>query len=287
MNDSADKLNQKLYGIGSPKQEPVSTDADPDQTAPVPFSPDEQDHWRILLVDLVYLLNASFRDIYYWEGVKKEKDTFKKFVGVLNELNRMPDNDGRVQIIFRGSTGTKIPEKNDYIIGYGDITVDITAVTAIIKRMGIRVKHLEGRLIKAFEMFSDQGIDTVFVKIPDGSDESLQRIRVSLRIVSCYRKAIEDDTPIEYTAGGKQHSLRLILNEAGQPDPNLTQIAALNDLSPDSLNEMVKKVFALRQRPDFLQSGALSHSMAIPVPKSTCSRKSGNIQQTYCNIWRY
>lgn len=255
MNDSADKLLQQLAGVGSPKEKSATPLPAPEQTHTGPISTDKQDRWRILLVDLVYLLNASFRDVTYWEGVKKEKDTFRNFIKVLHELGRMPKNDGRVHIRFRGSYGTKISQKFDYIIQYNGITVDITAVMAVIKRMGIRVKHLEGRLGKTFEMLSEQGVDSVFIKIPDSSDESHERMRISLRIISCYRKAVEDDIPIKYSVNGEQRSLRPILNEAGQPDPNLTQIAALNDLSANSLKEMIKKVAAARQRPDFKRSG--------------------------------
>ena len=106
----------------------------------------------------------------------------------------------------------KIPEKSDYIIQFGDHKVDINAVYAVIKRIGIRVKHIEGRLIKSFEGFAAQGLVTIYIKIPDASDESLEKMRVCMRIASCFKKAVEDDGPIEYVKNAQEFSLEPVLN---------------------------------------------------------------------------
>jgi hypothetical protein len=216
------------------------------------------DQWRILLVDLVYLLNSSFRDAHYWEGVKAEKDTIRKFVNILHELNQMPGHDGSVRIVFRGSSGSKLDSKFDYVIRFGKLNVDIGAIAAVIKRMGIRMKHIEGRLTQAFEALASQGFDTMFLKIPDSSNADLEKMQICLRIISCYKKALRDDNPVNFTKDGAKRSVTPILNEAEQPDPNLTMVAALNDLSPKHMLDMVQKVSALMQRPDFARAGIQS-----------------------------
>ena len=255
MSDSDDNLLQQLGGIASSGGDALS----PRQSVEQKFTPvqssEQQDHWRMLLVDLVYLLNSTFRDVHYWEGVKTDKDTIRDFVKILHELAQMPGNDGSIRIEHRGNPGTKVSEKNDYIIRFGDAKVDLAAVSAVIKRIGIRVKHIEGRLVKSFEAFATQGLDTIFIKIPDASDESLEKIRVCMRIISCFKKAVEDDTPIEYVKNTRELSLKPVLNESQIPDPNLTQLAALNDLSSQNIQEMVQKVAALMKRPDFARSG--------------------------------
>ena len=111
-------------------------------------------------------------------SVKAKKDTFKQFANILHELNQMPDHDGTVKIAFRGSPGTKVSSKSDYVIRFGKLNVDIAAASAVIKRMGIRLKHIEGRLIKAFEVLATQGIETILLKIPDSSNEALERMRI-------------------------------------------------------------------------------------------------------------
>ena len=268
MSDSADNLLQQLGGAGSLGGESTSPRETATQNVTAVQSSEPLDRWRMLLVDLVYLMNGAFRDVHYWEGVKTDKDTIKEFVKILHELQQMPQNDGVVRIEFRGSLGTKVSEKTDYIIRFGDLMVDAAAVFAVVKRIGIRVKHIEGRLIKSFEAFSAQGLNTIFIKIPDASDESLEKMRVCMRIIACFKKAVEEDTAIEYVKNAQPLSLKPVLNESHQPDPNLTQLAALNDLSPKNMQEMIQKVAALMKRPDFARSG----------------QPSANVYQTIFNI---
>jgi len=258
MNDSADQLLEELGGLGSIEGATPAAGKSVNQSGVNLPAAEKKDQWCILLVDLVYLLNASFRDAHYWEGVKAEKDTFKNLVNILHDLNQIPKHDGLVRILYRGSQGGKVSSKADYVIRFGDLNVDVTATAAVIKRMGIRLKHIEGRLIKAFEVLSAQGIETIFIKIPGSSDVELERMQICLRIIARHKKAVTDDTPIEYTTGADKRSLMPILNESQQPDPNLTMLAALNNLGPDNMQEMVQKVSALMNRPEFAQSGIRS-----------------------------
>lgn len=255
MSDSVDNLLQQLGGVGSPGGESTSPQETVEQKSTAVQSSEQLDHRRMLLVDLVYLINGAFRDVHYWEGVKTDRDTTQELVKILHELQQTPQNDGVVRIEYRGRPGMKVSEKTDYVIRLGDLEVDVAAVSAIIKRIGIRVKHIEGRLIKSFEAFSAQGLDTIFIKIPDATDEALESIRVSMRIISCFKKAVEEDATIDYVKNGHPLSLKPVLNESRQPDLNLTQLAALNDLSPKNMQEMIQKVAALLKRPDFARSG--------------------------------
>ncbi len=255
MSDSVDNLLQQLGGVGSPGGESTSPQETVDQMVTAVQSSEQLDHRRMLLVDLVYLINGAFRDVHYWEGLKTDRDTTKELVKILHELQQTPQNDGVVRIEYRGRSGTKVPEKIDYVIRLGDLEVDVAAVSAIIKRIGIRVKHIEGRIIKSFEAFSAQGLNTIFIKIPDATDESLENIRVCMRIISCFKKALEEDAAIDYVKNGQPLSVKPVLNESRQPDLNLTQLAALNDLSPKNIQEMIQKVAALMKRPDFARSG--------------------------------
>jgi hypothetical protein len=257
MSNSDDNLLQRPAGTGSSSGSPPSAQANVAETdaALQPLELEQLDHWRMLLVDLAYHLNGAFRDAHYWKGAKSSKDTPGEFIKILYELQHIPQNDGVVRIEHRGSPGAKIPEKSDYIIRFGGHRVDIAAVSALIKRIGIRVKHIEGRLIKSFEGFAARGMQTIHITIPDGSDEALEKMHLSMHIASCFSKAVEEDAPIEYVKNDQEFALKPILNEFDQPDPNLTQIAALNDLSPQHMQEMVQKVAALMKRANLERSG--------------------------------
>lgn len=256
MKESTNRLFEELGGLGSiGGTSPAVEKTAAKQTGGNLPSGEKQDEWRILLVDLVYLLNASFRDAHYWEGVKTEKDTLKNLINILQDLNQMPGHDGLVRILYRGSQGAKLPSEADYVIRFGDLDVDVTATAAVIKRMGIRLKHIEGRLTKAFEVLSAQGIETIFIKIPGSSVIELERMQICLHIISRYKKAVSDDVPIEFNTKAGKRSIRPILNEYNQPDPNLTMLAALNDLEPDKMQEIVKKVAIMMNRPEIAKIG--------------------------------
>ena len=256
MSESDDNRVQQMGGVGSPETTATSSQETVKETGAAAQSSAEQlDHWRMLLVDLVYHLNGALRDEHYWEGVKSDKDTIGEFVKILHELQQMPQHDNVIRIEHRGKPGMKIPEKSDYIIRFGDHRVDIAAVSALIKRLGIRVKHIEGRLIQSFEGFAARDLATLIITIPDETDESLEKMRTCMRIVSCFNKAVQDDAPIEYVKNDQKVSLDLIFNESQQPDPNLTQLAALNALSPQNMDEMIQRIVTLMQRPEFAKSG--------------------------------
>ena len=242
MEESALQQFQQLGGVSkaAPSKPAAVQETEPKETSP--SEGDQLDRWRMLLVELAYLLNGSFRDAHYWEGVKAEKDTFRQLVRIFSELDQKPGHSGSVQIHHRGSRSAKISENIDYVVTFDDVTIDVATIISLTKRMGLRVKHLEGRIFKSFECFADQGIHTLTVTIPDQSDESLDTMRVSLRVISCYNHAVDNDSAIEYVKDDQKYSLLPVSNELNQPDPNLTLVAALNNLSADAMGKLVQKV---------------------------------------------
>jgi hypothetical protein len=222
----------------------------PDAPAARAFQPEDLDQQRILLVEMVYLLNACFRDVQYWEGVRSEKDTFKQFAAVLLQLSHLPGHDGVVRIRRRGSSLGKGGDKPDYLIRLGGLSIDTSIVSAVIKRAGIRYKHLEGRVQKASETLAAEGIDSILLRLPEDSPGSLETLKVAIRVLSCYRQAAEKSAPITFVRAGNSIQLRPVNDERSLPDPNLTLLAAVNDLSAETLQEVVGKVAAFMQRPE-------------------------------------
>ena len=204
----------------------------------------------MLLVEMVYLLNACFRDVQYWEGIKTEKDTFRQFGGILLQLARLPGHDGVIRISHRGAAQGKSSEKADYLVRFGDISIDTSIVSAVIKRLGIRMKHLEGRLQKSFDTLAVEGIDSILLRMPEDTPESMDCLRGALRVLSCYRPAAEKNSLITYSRNGNPMQLTAVRDDQGQPDPNLTMLAAVNDLSTGAVEDMVRKVSAFMQRPE-------------------------------------
>ena len=250
MNDIEIQQLEELGGIGTGDIEDPSERSSEICLESLSAKSDELDKWHILMVELAYVLNASFRDVHYWEGVKSKKNTFLQFVKTLHELDRMQKHDKTVRINYRGSRLTNLPAKLDYIIQFGELVVDYTVVSDIIKRQGLRFKHLEGRIKKAFEAFAEQAISSVTLTIPGRYKRSLELMQISLRIFSCYNQAVETQSPISYERKGIQHSLMPVVDEYDQPDPNLTILAALNDLNETTMQGLVHKVALMDDRND-------------------------------------
>jgi len=254
MEESAIQQFQQLGGVGASAPSKPSSEPETEPREALPAEGEQLDHWRMLLVELAYLLNGSFRDAHYWEGVKAEKDTFKQLVRIFNELEQKPGHGGTIQIRHRGSRSGKISENIDYVVTFDDVTIDVATITNLTKRMGLRVKHLEGRILKSFECFAEQGIHALSVTIPDQSDRSREMMRISLRVISCYNYALDNDSAIEFVKDDQKYSLLPIRNELNQPDPNLTLVAALNNLNADAMQNLVQKVNNL------ISTGKLSKS---------------------------
>ncbi len=242
MDESTENLYAQLGGIGTPdtiKSAPRQADS---SSAGLSSQDESLDRWRTLLVELAFLLNASFRDAHYWEGVKADKDTFGQFESNIRELEQMPEHDGVIRIHHRGLQKAKVSDQIDYVIEFGDVAVDMSAIKALTRRLGLRVKHLEGRLQKSFEAFESQGIKTLMITIPEDSEESLEAMSVALRVMSCFNYALENDSPIRFDRDDNQYSLIPITDDLNQPDPNLTLVAALNGISPETMQDLVTKV---------------------------------------------
>jgi hypothetical protein len=135
MKNSDDQHLQASGAIPELQAKPASTRPAEKRTRSNLKAAENTDTWRILLVDLVYALNAAFRDVHYWQGVKTDKDTCQEIVEILHKLKQMPNHDDTARILYRGSPGTKIASKADYIIKLGEFTVDIAAINGVVKRM--------------------------------------------------------------------------------------------------------------------------------------------------------
>ncbi|MGD9306090.1 MAG: hypothetical protein PVF79_17605 [Desulfobacterales bacterium] len=209
----------------------------------------QMDAWRILLVDLAYLLSSYFVDVQYWEGMKSEKDTFEQLSRTLRKLSQLPENDESILIRFRGfPNGKKQSEKSDYVVLYGNIAVDKDIANAVTYRQGIHMSHLAGRLSRSFEIFSQHGINTLYLNLADLSPLGRERLRVCLHIISHYKQALKTSDPIVFESRGKRVHLPLVYDEQNQADLNLILLAGLNGLTPKASERLVRHVSAWLQQ---------------------------------------
>ncbi len=240
MDDLAARLLEELGGLSPPE----------DSGGAPEMGGDGAEALQILLIEAVYLLNACFREVLYWEGRRSEKDSFQQLAAVLQQLGRVPGGGGILRIRrLRPTTGPGGP-RPDLAIQLGDLQIDGAQVIALIRRAGIRLKHLEGRFFKAAELLSAEGWDTIEIRLPGEDMEALERLRAAVRILSCHRQAAEKGTPIPYPRDGRMRHVLPVADDQGRPDPNLTLLAAENGLSPEAMKAIVARVGGLLKRPE-------------------------------------
>lgn len=215
----------------------------------------ESDAHKLILIETAHLISTYLQDTRFLEGVKNKKDSFEEFINAIEKLVTIPGHDKNFLINYRGyPTGTKTPAQTDYIIKFGNLTVDSTSAAAIFSRTGVSMVHLQGRLYKAFKVFSDNGISTLCLKIPENQSditrEKNEYLRTSLNIISHYNNSLKSGTPIIFERNGTKVFLPLALDEQGAADINLTLVAGLNNLKPQSVKSLVHQVSTWLQKPE-------------------------------------
>jgi glycerophosphoryl diester phosphodiesterase len=210
---------------------------------------DGPDAEPILLIHLVHHLSAFFMDVRYWEGIQTEKNTFGQLIQTLDRLAERPGHDGTILIRFRGfPSGSRESTKQDYVILFGSTQIDRSTATAVIKRQGLAMSHLAGRLGKAFGIFAEHGIRNLYITIPSEAPAERERFKTALHILTRFPQAAKNDKPIVVEQNGRTITLNAVKDENRQPDPNLSLVAALNRLSIDKMQALVQKVSILIKR---------------------------------------
>ena len=83
-------------------------------------------------------------------------------------------------------------------------------------------------MAQSLRTLSLQGIETLEIKLRGQDPQSLGQLKTALQIIAGYNQAIEKETGVEFNKDGRTASAGLVCDETGEPDPNLTILAALN-----------------------------------------------------------
>ncbi len=250
LDDEARELYRKLEGIEVRELDGLAP-LDSNLLAQSLLEEEKQyDSWRLLLGKTLHALSLYFQTMNSSQGTDKEKAICNQLENIFRKFARRPGQGNPILIRYRGSsTSRNISEKVDYEVIFGHIVLDLEIVPHMIKRIGFTESSIPDQLAKAFEVFWNQGINNLFLKIPKEPSE-FERMRVALGIITRYDNACKTDSPISFSLNGKQISLPPVRNERDLPDPNLTLLAGLNGLKPQTMTQLAKKVEAWMRRTD-------------------------------------
>ena len=200
---------------------------------------------RIQIGNLVYQVSRCLDGRSKTPKEDLEKMIWVQLEKIFGSLSKNPQAGDSTLIRYKGAFGgDQIDNKTDYEILSGNISFDTEVVRAVSKGQGTDPSQILEKLNRGFETFWNHSINNFLVKIPQSKQE-LKRLQASLQFAARYFVAIEKNSPITISMGGKQVSLPPIHNEHNVPDLNLTLLAVLNGLKPDKMQAMVNKVDSL------------------------------------------
>ncbi len=243
LDESAEMLFQQIDGVDFGK----------DTTLGKALSEEEKrlHVCRGYLGELVHLLGTCLNDVQLVKDAEEGKKFLSKFLGLLSKIGRMPDHDGKILIRFRGlKTGSESSERVDYVVLLGNMVFDMATAASMVKNLEDFSTDFETRLTNGFQVFSEHGINSLFLQIPDESPATMKALWMALVILSQWGQALSADSSVADEENGSEASFSMIPDEQDQPDLNLTILAKINRMKPETMKALIQKVETWMARPD-------------------------------------
>ncbi len=207
---------------------------------------DEQarsDPWRILLLELVHEICAGFLHHKFFKERRTAEDNVHRIVEIVKKLSDMPDHDGQILVRYRGLHSSDIkPIELDYLISFGDLIITLESTLALARRHQDTHADLHAHLIEALSVFRANSITTLFIRVPQSSEEDLEPLESCIEILYQYYQAVKEGSPIVLAREGEDIQIPLICDQDDQPDSNLTMVAGLNGLDESAMQALVQEV---------------------------------------------
>jgi hypothetical protein len=238
---------------------------------------------RILLIQMAYLISRYMADDSFAHKVDNEARVFQRLAQVITQLAKLAGGHlGGAFIRYRGTPADpQLPEKYDYEIVIGNTSVDCHMAPRIARRSGTQAAKLPDQLIDAFAIFSDYGVNNIFIQIPDHLAEFLPTMQLSLKILSGFKQARQTGAPIVVGTNDKNLNIPLVKDENMFADPNLTLMAGVNHLSQKSMENLVQKVDQWLRKQDKMPAAkryAGVYNAAIELPKLSAQLKKPPVE---------
>jgi len=252
LDEEAQKLFEQLGGIDQ-RERGGAYGGDGLSTDPLGEEQALMDLWRIVLVDFVYFL-AQFLSKIKLHGVKAVRaEDVAPIIDMLTKIHEMSERNGNVLIRYRGM---RMPdekfdfERVDYVVACEGFHADIPIIKALANRKGITMSHLPGKLKAAFERFPSLDINSICFTLGKWQQRDRDLMWTTLQAAGRFFGSYQAKVPLSGGGDGKDGSFSVVYNDTGEPDPNLTLLAAANGLKTESIQTLVQKLRGLLKQPE-------------------------------------
>jgi hypothetical protein len=189
------------------------------------------DQYRILLSDAVCNFAALVKSSSTPTASREIIPIIQSFIANLRRIAQFPEFEHRIYCRLRGQQYTSDQsgsETYDYELSFNNILLDCQMAQIIEERVPQGKGHYQ-RLMDAFRSLSAMNIFNFTIDTGVGSEEDFHRLETALRFLS---KFYENPSREGF----------VVLDEYGQSSINLTLLAAMNNVKPVALQNLVDKV---------------------------------------------
>jgi len=185
---------------------------------------------------------------------KTEKASFHRIVEMYRILHQTAKTRHSLLIRFRGFPNDSNAEiTQDYEMIYGNTTIDSASTAEMMIRLGVTKTTIADHLHESFQDFYRNRVYSLYLRYKGKHPNEIRRFHDALQVLTCFQEAAESDQILRFrSAAGKERSYPLIHNHEGEPDENLTLLGISNNIKPDALALMVKKIAATRLVSQFM-----------------------------------
>ncbi len=191
------------------------------------------DYYRLLLAQATclfseILINSSFASLQ-----DENRQKIKLFVDFLRRIAKAPKFDGKISCRLRGQQcpSQKIgSETYDYELSFGNFLLDYQVAQAIEQREGKKGAAIYTKLMDSFKAMSVMELFNFSIDYGDGGDDDYRKIEHTIEHL------------VHYYAKKNTKDWFVVHDEYGQPNVNLTMLAATNRVKSAALQNLVNKI---------------------------------------------
>jgi len=190
------------------------------------------DHYRILLADATCLFAGILKSKYSAAPSPELDQKIQAFLAVLKKIAEFPEFNRKIYCRLRGQQYTTKQlgsETYDYELSFNNILLDCQMAQIIEERVKTQGKGLYIKLMDAFQSLSVMNIFNFSLDTGAGGEEDYRKLETNLRLLI---KFYEDPDREGF----------VVVDEYGQPNINLTLLAAMNRVKPAALQKLVDKI---------------------------------------------
>jgi hypothetical protein len=239
LDDEAEELFQQLLGIDTSYGKDGLSES-------LNSVLQQQDNQCFVILDMLDQVAAYMRSSEAGGGEPVESDVLDAIMDGIHQLTANSDGEQVLVVRYCGySEPGRAEEVIDYELVLQNLRINSAAIAAMVGRYGEARSAYVETTRSIFDTLARHGIMSLSVVLSQEAG-TLRRMpmNIALQVLARFRDAVSSNEPIVFTRGQKALKLPPIIDAYGLPSENLTLLAAINGISPQSISAALDKLKA-------------------------------------------